>query len=112
MELFELLDRGEVPIEGAGVGSAADTGQVGGLIVGPGIGNGAGRRRGGGDVGKGVNEVRQLVGNAILLQVGDVVSGVVNAPLFEVTAQNLGLFAWLRKRGGCRCEDHEKGRQD
>ena len=100
MKLFELLNRSEVSVEWRGVGSAADAGQVGAGIVRPGIGNGASRRGGRGHIGKRVDEVRQIVGNAILLQVGDVVSGVVNAPLFEVTAQNLGFVCLVAQERG------------
>src|ERR1700679_3719925 len=112
MELFELLNRGKISKERPGIGGAADAGKIRRLIVGPGIGESASRSRGGGDIGKGVNEMRQLVSHAVLLQIGDVVSGIVDAPLFEVTAQNFALFTGLRKRRACGCEDHQKGGQD
>src|ERR1035437_1302590 len=97
MKLLELLNGCKVSIERPRVGSTADAGKIRSLVVGPGIGNGAGRRGGGGDIGEGVDEVRQLVGDAILLQVGDVVAGVVDTPLLEVSAQNLALLAILGK---------------
>src|ERR1700677_428262 len=112
MELFELLNRGKVPKERAGVRGPADAGQIGRLIDGPGVGEGAGPSRGRGDIGKGVDEMRQFVRHAVLLEVGDVVSSVVNTPLFEVTSQNLVLFTGLRMRGACGCEDHQKSGQD
>jgi hypothetical protein len=50
---------------------------------GPRIGNGACGRCGRGNIAKGVDQVPQLIGDAILLQIRNVVTGVMDIPLFE-----------------------------
>ncbi len=46
------------------------------------------RIRGGrGHIGEGIKKMRQIVGNMVLLQVGNVVAGVINAPLLEPPAE-------------------------
>ncbi len=53
---------------------------------------GAGVRR---HIAEGVEEVRQFIGYTILLQVRNVVAGVIDTPLFEVSSENLALIAVL-----------------
>jgi hypothetical protein len=88
MKLLELLNGGKVAIERTEIRGAADTGEVGGLVVGPAV---AMAQEGAGVVvtlAKAYIRVREFVGDAILMQVGDVVSGVVDAPFLEVSTEN------------------------
>src|SRR3984957_14269140 len=62
MQLLELLQRGEIPVQRAGVGRAANTWKVRILIVGPAIRYRAAGRRG---VAEGVRQMRELICNAI-----------------------------------------------
>src|SRR5580698_2080198 len=83
MQLLELLQRGEIPVQRAGVWRAANTWKIRILIVGPAIRYGAAGRRG---VAEGVRQMRELIRNAIGLQIGNVVAGEINTPFFEVAA--------------------------
>src|SRR5580700_10996430 len=88
MKLLQLLERGKVAVERARVRGATDAGKVRGLIIGPGVSNGAPGR---GGITEGVGKVSELVGNAIRLEIGNVVAGEVNAPFLEVCANNFGV---------------------
>jgi hypothetical protein len=57
----------------------------------PGVSNKTCGRGSRGYVGEGIEEMSQLIGNPILLQVSKVVAGVINAPLFELSPKNLVL---------------------
>ena len=103
MKLLELLESGKIAVERAGVGRATDAGKVGGLIIGPGVSNGASGR---GGIAEGIGKVSELVSNAIRLEIGDVVGGEVDAPFLEISANNFGvviviliLFACAECRG-------------
>jgi len=85
VELLELLERGEIAVERAGVGFASDAGEIRSLVVGPGIGDGAAGRRG---VTESVGKMREFVGDAVGLEIGDVEAGAVDGPLFEIAADN------------------------
>ncbi len=85
MQLLELLQGGEIAIQGPGVGLAADTWKTRILIVGPAIRYGAAGWRG---VAEGVGQMRELICNAIRLQIGDVVAGAIDAPFLEVAADH------------------------
>src|SRR6202034_2954318 len=111
MKPLELLDSGEISVEWPGVGSTVHAGQVGRLIVGPGIGIGACRRRGGRDVAKGVEEVRQFIGHTVLLQVRNVIASVVDTPLFEVSSQDFFMVMILCKRGWDACSEDQQSQQ-
>ncbi len=91
MKTLELLDRRKISIEGPWIRLAIHAGQVWGLIVGPGIGDNASRGRSGRHVGEGVQQVRELASHTILLQVRNVVAGVVDTPLFEISANEFFL---------------------
>ena len=95
MKSLELLDGRKISIERPRVGSPVHAGQVGRLVVGPGIGEGTCRRWSGGDIAKGVEEVRQFIGHTVLLQVRDVIASVVDTPFFEVSSQNFSLVVVL-----------------
>jgi hypothetical protein len=84
-----LLDRAKVPVKRRGVGLAAHTRKARILVSGYGIGNGARRRRSRGYIAEGVDQVCQFIGHAILLQIRDVVTGVIDAPFFKVAPENL-----------------------
>src|ERR1700678_1580313 len=99
MELLELLNRGKISIERPRVGDTAHAGKIGTLVVSPGIGDGACGCRSGGYVCKGVEQVGEFTGDAILLQICDVVTGVIDTPLFEVSSENLGVILTLSERG-------------
>src|ERR1700722_2540326 len=111
MQLLELLNRSKISIERARVGDTAHTGKIGTLVVSPGIGDGAGRRRRSGYVSEGVQQVRQFVGDTVLLQICDVVAGIIDTPLFEVSSENLGVFAALSNRGSNAGGERQDGRQ-
>jgi hypothetical protein len=91
MEALELLDGRKVSIERPGVGGAIHTGQMWGF-VGPRIGNAACRRRSRGHIAKSIEEVRQFIGDTILLHICNVVACVIDTPLFEVSPENLALI--------------------
>jgi hypothetical protein len=96
MKLFQLLQRGEVTIHGAGVGLAVDGWKIGSLVVGPGIGKLALRIRraaGGRDIAKGVNQMRDVIRDTIGLKIGDVVIRGINAPLLEIAGKNFAVIA-------------------
>src|SRR5580693_3984317 len=95
MQRFKLLDRCKISVQRPWVGRTVHAGQVWRLIVGPGIGKGAGRRRARRHVAEGVDEVRQFTGHTILLQVRNVVTSVIDTPLFEVSSDNLALITVL-----------------
>src|SRR5215472_4965971 len=105
MKLFELLNCGEVAVQWARIRGAADTRQVGTLIVSPRVGEGTRRRRVRCYIGEGIEKMRELIGNPVLLQVGDVVSGVVDIPLDEVPPENLVV---LSKGGNTRGHEHQQ----
>ena len=46
-------------------------------------------------IAKGVDEVRQFIGHAILLQIRNIVTSVVDTPLFEVSSDNFALIVVL-----------------
>ena len=62
MQLLELLQRGEIAVQGARVERAADAWKIRILIIGPAIRYGAAGRRG---VAEGVRQMRELICNAI-----------------------------------------------
>ena len=95
MESLELLDGRKISIERPRIRVTVHAGQVWRLIVGPTIGNRACRRRSGRDIAKSVEQMRQFIGHTILLQVRNVVAGVIDTPLFEVSPENLALFMVL-----------------
>src|SRR5258708_39491794 len=96
MKLFELLDCAKISVKWRSVGltTHAWNGRI--LISGGGIGNCACRRRSRSHIPKGINQVRQYVGDAILLQIRNVVTSVTDTPLFKVASENLALLAALR----------------
>src|SRR5215469_1132873 len=62
MQLLELLQRGEIAVQGPRVGRAADAWKIRILIICPAIRYGAASRRG---VAEGVHQMRELIRNAI-----------------------------------------------
>src|ERR1700689_1502097 len=108
MKFLELLDCAEIPVEWRGVGPAAHARNCRILIGGGGIGNCACRRRSRSHIAEGVDEVRQYIGDAILLQIRNVVTSVTDTPLFKVASENLALLAALRQRlGGARNQAYQ-----
>src|SRR5271166_4799947 len=97
MQCLELLNGRKISIERPRIGSAVHARQIWRLIVGPRIGNGACRRRSRRHVAESVEEVRQLIGDTILLQVRNVVAGIIDTPLFEVSSENFYLIMVLCK---------------
>ena len=91
VKLLELLNRREISEHRTTVSHAAHAGEIGTLIVSPGIGNRARRRRARGHVRERVKQVRQFVGDSILLQVRNVIAGIVDTPLFEISSENFFL---------------------
>ena len=83
-----MLERGEIAVERAGVGSAVDAGKIRGLIVGPGIGDGTTGRSG---VTESVGEMGELVSYTVGLEIGDIVIGSVDGPLLEIAADDFEL---------------------
>ncbi len=89
MKRFELLERGEIAVKRAGVGSTGDAGKIRILVVGPGVGDGA---TGGGGVTESLGEMSEFVGDAVGLEIGDIEVGAVDGPLFEIAADDFGMF--------------------
>ena len=54
----------------------------------------------------------QFIGHAIFLQVRNVVTGVIDAPFFEVPAENLAMVACLPKRIRDACNEGQQTRQN
>jgi len=96
MKLLELLDCAKISVKWRGVGLTAHAWNGRILISGRGIGNCACRHRSRSHIPKGINQVRQYVGDAILLQIRNVVTSVTDTPLLEIAPENLTLLAALR----------------
>src|ERR1700688_4582877 len=97
MQSLELLNGRKISIERPRVGGAVHAGQVWRLIVGPRVSNRARWGRSRRHVAKGVEKVRQSIGHTILLQVGNIVPGVVDTPLLEIPPEDLAWFWFFCK---------------
>src|ERR1035441_10095448 len=98
MKPLELLDRAKISIERRGVRLAAHTRKSRILVSGRRIGNGARWRRSRGHIAEGVDQVRQFIGYAILLQIRNIITGVIDAPFLEVAPENLARMTRLGRR--------------
>src|ERR1700733_863312 len=92
MKPFQLLDGAKVSVKRRGIRLAAHARKARILVSGHGIGNGARRRRSRGYVAEGVDQMCQFIGHPVLLQIRDVVTGVIDAPFFEVATENLAML--------------------
>src|ERR1017187_8649406 len=96
MELLELLNRRKVSIERPRIRYPTDTRWIGTLIVGPRIRKRARGCRRRGYVSEGVHQVSELSCDPILLQVCNVVPGIIDTPLFKISPKDLVVLCKLR----------------
>src|ERR1700753_3907008 len=97
MKSLELLDRAKISIERCGIRLAVHTRQSRILVSRHGIGNGARRRRSRDHIAEGIDQMSKFIGHTILLQIRNVETAVIDAPLFEVAAENPVMIPCLRE---------------
>src|SRR5579872_881319 len=95
MKSLELLNRRKISIERPCVRAAVYGRQIRRFIIGPRIGDRASWRRSCCNVPEGIKQVSQFIGHTVLLKVRNVIAGVVNTPLFEVSSENFPLIVFL-----------------
>src|SRR5579863_752752 len=93
MKLLQLLNGGEVTVQRPRVRNTADAGKVDVLIIGVCISNSASGSRSCGHIRECVKQMSKFVRYSILLYVSDVITSVIDTPLFEIPSQDLALAA-------------------
>ena len=63
----------------------------------------ANRRRSRGNIAKSIDQVRELIGHAVLFQIRNVSARVMDIPLFKVSANNLAMLLFLREKVWMTC---------
>ena len=107
MQLLELLESSEVPVERTRVG-AGDGGERR-LVVGKGIGDDT---AGTVHAAEGIEEMRESISHSIILQVGDVEVRKVDAPFLEIATDHfLAIIGERRAAGGQKQSDQKHTKQ-